>query len=400
MSKNYYNILGVEKDATDEDIRKSYKKLAVKWHPDKNPNNKEEAERKFKEISEAYQVLSDTEKKSIYDKYGEEGLKGHENGGGGSPDDIFRSFFGGRSPFGGMHEEYNQVVKTDPKVVEIPVNLKEMYNGVKKKVTLKIKRLCVECNGLGGSGLKKCSDCDGHGVKIINRMIGPGMVQRIQTPCNTCNGSKKTADKVCGKCNGNKVKIEEQPFLLTFDAGISDGETKVFEDMGDELPNEKRGDVVFVIKEANNTVFIRIGNDLVYNHTMTLSDSITGCYLTIDNINGEKVHIKEDCMIKDNSYSIVKNKGMPIKDKINTYGNLYIIYNIEYPNIKLTNSEKDIIRKMLSNSNEITNINKSESIEPQHEDNFNIDILKKKNAKHGGHHRQSHNFPNIFQQFF
>ena len=151
MSKNYYDILNISKDASEEEIKRSYKKLAVKWHPDKNPNNKEEAEKKFKEISEAYQILSDENKRKIYDMHGEEGVKQHEgfnssNGGEGmhpfqSPDDIFKMFFGNRSPFNN-HFEQNmnmniRVKKSDPKIVNIPLTLKEFLNGSKKKITLK-----------------------------------------------------------------------------------------------------------------------------------------------------------------------------------------------------------------------------------------------------------------------
>jgi DnaJ-class molecular chaperone len=408
MTKTYYEILEIEKTASQEEIRKSYKKLAVKWHPDKNPTNKEEAEKRFKEISEAYEVLNDTEKRSIYDRHGLEGIKGLQNGGGGhSPDDIFRAFFGGMGfDGGGFHQ---QEIKTEPKMVEIPVSLKELYNGCKKKITLKIKRLCLECNGEGGSDFKMCYDCDGQGVKIINRMIGPGMIQRIQSPCNSCKGLKKNALKTCTFCNGNKIKIDEQSFLLIIDPGSFEGETKIFEEMGDELPKERRGDVIFVIKEANNTIFTRVGDDLVYNHNITLADSITGCHFNFNDINGEKIYVKENGMIKENSYSTIKNKGMPIKDKNNSYGNLYIVYNIEYPLKKITQSEKDIIKKILSDLNDDKNNenkdNKNESIEPHnHTDNFNLDNLKKKNMKHNnnGNHHKSHpqNFPNLFQQFF
>jgi DnaJ-related protein SCJ1 len=410
MTKNYYNILELEKTANEEEIRKSYKKLAVKWHPDKNPNNKEMAEQKFKEISEAYQILSDPEKKSIYDKYGYDGLKGHENGSGGghNPEDIFKAFFGGRNPFNGMgNEDFHQEIKTEPKIVEIPVSLKELYNGTKKKITLKIKKLCLECNGLGGSGLTNCKDCGGHGVKIQNRMIGPGMIQRIQSKCTTCNGSKKIAEKICSICNGKKIKLEEQQFLLHIEPGTYDGETKIFEEMGDEIPNEKRGDVIFVIKEANNTVFLRVGDDLIYNYNISLSDSITGCHITFDNINGEKIIIKENEMLKENSYSIIKNKGMPIKEKFNSFGNLYVVYNIEYPSHKLTDNDKEILHKILSpNNTESKTYPKNEINNSFHNDNFNLDNLKKKNIKNNNNNNYTRKnihtsgIPDIFQQFF
>jgi hypothetical protein len=117
-------------------------------------------------------------------------------------------------------------------------NVKKRYGGIIKK----LKKLCLDCNGLGGSGLSACKDCNGQGIKVINRMIGPGMIQRLQSQCTTCNGSKKIAEKICKSCNGNKTKTEEKPFLLNIEPGTYDGETKIFEDMGDELPNEKTTD--------------------------------------------------------------------------------------------------------------------------------------------------------------
>ena len=392
MSKDYYEILGIEKTASEEEIKKSYRKLAVKWHPDKNPNNKEEAEKKFKELSEAYGVLSDSEKRNIYDKYGEKGIQQHEGGGGGghSPEDIFSMFFGGRSPFSGNEEMYeSQTKKTDPKIVEIPTNLKELYTGTKKKITLKLKKLCCECNGEGGKIMKICDGCNGRGIIIMNRMIGPGMVQRMQSICDKCNGSKKIAEKKCNACKGNKVEIVEHPFILEIEPGTQNGEKKIFQDMGDQLPDEIKGDIIFIIKETNNTLFKRAGNNLIFNHTIKLCDSIIGTTISFSHINGEKIIFKEENMIKENSYSILKNKGMPIQYQPGRFGNLYVVYSIEYPDKKLSYSEKEILKRILPSSNIETNSNENEleSIENTLHDDFNIDNLKG-NEKHNQNNQQ------------
>ena len=241
MSKNYYEILGISKNSDDNEIKRSYKKLAIKWHPDKNPDNKVEAEKKFKEISEAYQVLSDPQKKELYDTHGEDGLKNqsnmrqhHFNG----TDDIFKMFFGN-----------NSIQKTQTKIVNIPFTLKESYNGSKKKITLKLKSICNNCNGIGGINIKICNNCNGLGISTVNRMIGPGMMQRIQTTCQVCSGTKRISEKICNECNGNKCKVDEKEFILILEQGIENDDTISFINLGDELPNEERGDLIFVFKE-------------------------------------------------------------------------------------------------------------------------------------------------------
>lgn len=405
--KNYYEILEIEKNASEEEIKKAYKKMAIKWHPDKNLNNKEEAEKKFKEISEAYEILSDSEKKDIYDRYGYEGLKHRDNGGGEghSPDDIFNMFFGGNSPFGGgfpNEHMYHQEQKTKPKVVDIPISLKELYNGTKKKITLKLQKLCSTCDGIGGTNTKSCNSCNGRGIKIINKMVGPGMIQRMQTVCDICNGSKKIAETKCTTCNGIKIKFEEKPFIVVVERGTLNGERFIFENEGDQLPNETKGDVIFVIKENNNTKFKRIGNDLIYYHNILLGDSITGCNICIDTINDEQIIYKESGMTKENSYTTIKNKGMPVKGKKDLFGNLYVVYNIVYPENILSNSEKETIKKLLGTvKNDIKNIDSNLSL--NHSNNFSINDLKQRFEEHRSHgHQPRGGHPNMhfFNNFF
>lgn len=400
MSKNYYEILEIDKSASEVDIKKMYKKLAIRWHPDKNPEKKEEAEKKFKEISEAYQVLSDPQKKEIYDSYGEEGLKNSQNNGHSnfnSADDIFKMFFSGQSgqeSFGNNFFERNNKKKSEPKIVNIPINIKESYNGAKKKITLKIKNKCNKCDGLGGLNFKMCNDCNGLGIKIINRMLGPGMIQRIQSQCQTCSGTKKISDTVCTGCNGNKLKIEDREFILIIEKGSENDDTITFENDGDKLPNEESGDVVFILKEDKNNSFTRVCDDIIYYYPITLGDSIIGTTINFKNMIGEKITYKENKIIKENSYHIIKNKGMPIKKQVNKFGNLYVIYNIKYPNKILSLNEKELVKRILP----ITEINEEANLENDGLfDNFSIEDIKKKYVKNS-QKRMPH--PNIFQHFF
>ena len=397
MSKNYYDILGLDKNANESEIKKAYKKMAVKWHPDKNPDNKDEAESKFKEISEAYHVLSDAEKKDIYDKYGEEGLKNNPGFNGEqftSADDIFKMFFGRNNDFDdNIFFEQKRSKKSDPKIVSIPFTLKDAYNGTKKKITLKIKKICTDCNGLGGINPKLCNGCNGIGIKVMNRQVGPGMIQRIQTVCNVCSGNKKIIEHICKKCNGNKVELEDKQFVLSLNIGIENEDKKIYENSGDHLPGETVGDVIFVMKEEKNNLFKRIGNDLIYNHSITLGDSIIGGTITFNNINDEKITFKEDNIIKYNSYSIIRNKGMPIANSANTFGDLYVKYDIIYPTKSLSQTDKEIIKKILP----ITMINENNNdklYSSKLYTDFSIDDIEKKKSK------KQNNFNGMPQQGF
>ena len=408
MSQNYYDVLGIQKNATEDEIKKAYRKLAVKWHPDKNPDNKDEAEKKFKQISEAYQALSDPKKREIYDNYGEEGLKndGGMGGGGGpftSPEEIFSMFFGGRSPFGGGEENFfrggggHGSKKSDPKVVSIPITLKECYTGSKKKITLKIKNLCKTCNGQGGLSMKTCGGCNGRGVKVVTRMIGPGMMQQMQSVCPECNGNRKIPEHKCIDCHGKCINIVEKPFLLVIDPGSENDDKKVFEKMGDELPGEEKGDVIFILKEEENNKFVRIGNDLVYNHDILLGDSLTGVEIQLNHINDSKIFYKEDNIIRQNSYHVLKNNGMPIKNKDGRFGDLYVVYNITYPNKILLESEKQSIRKIFNNSGKISDNDKNNLTSGILHNNFSIEDIQKKYM--GGRSSQRENRNNIHDLF-
>lgn len=378
METKYYDILGIDKNADAEQIKKAYKKLAMRWHPDKNPDNKDMAEQKFKELSEAYQVLSDPQKKEMYDNYGEQGLKNEGNmqeNPFNSPDDIFKMFFGDNGPSFGesLFSRNHRSPKVDEKMVNIPVTLKDLYNGSKKKITLKIKKICTKCSGHGGLNIKQCHTCNGRGCNIINRVIGPGMIQRMQMQCHTCNGAKNLASTKCNLCNGDGRVLVELPYLVVIEPGTENNETKIFKNEGDEKLNEERGDVIFIFKEEKNKSFVRIGNNLIYSHDITLGDSIIGTQVILDHIDGTKFVYTEKNIIQHNSYTLFKNKGMPIKYNNNSYGDLYVIYNIKYPDITLSQKDKDIIKDILPVSNivDIEDNNKGQLLS-----NFMMDKLR------------------------
>jgi DnaJ-class molecular chaperone len=360
MSRNYYEVLEIDKNASDADIKKAYRKGALKWHPDKNADNKEEAEVKFKELSEAYSVLSDPEKKQIYDTQGEEGLKANNNGGfqghQGNPNDIFNMFFGGQSPFGNqMHNPFGgfhqkqAIKKAEQKVVFIPVTYKDLYNGSKKKVTIPIRVLCIGCQGMGGKNVIICSGCNGSGIMLIRKMIGPNMIQQIQTVCSSCNGRKKTVSVPCNICNTVGTINNDKEFIVKVERGTEHDDKILFENMGNENYEEERGDIIFVIslKDTKYPNFTKVKNNLVYNYNIKVGDSIAGTTINIEHISGENIVFKEEGIIPDKSCRVIKNKGMPIKGYNDSYGDLFVVYNIIYDDIKLNHNQKEIIKRFL-----------------------------------------------------
>jgi len=389
MSRNYYEVLEIDKNATEEEIKKAYRKGALKWHPDKNANNKTEAEIKFKELSEAYGVLSDPEKKQIYDTQGEEGLKANNNNNGGfqgNPNDIFNMFFGGQSPFGGhqMHNPFGgfhqkqAIKKAEQKVVFIPVTYKDLYNGSKKKVTIPIRVLCIGCQGLGGKDVSICKGCNGSGTMFIRKMMGPNMIQQIQTICSSCNGRKKTVSVPCNICNTIGTINNDKEFIVKVEKGMEHDDKIVFENMGNENYEEERGDVILVIglKDTKYPNFTKVKNNLVYNYNIKVGDSIAGTTINIEHISGENIVFKEDGIIPDKSCRIIKNKGMPIKGYNDSYGDLFVVYNIIYDDIKLNPNQKEIIKRFLpcTQINNISEETKGLSMEKL-KNNFSLDNI-------------------------
>ena len=348
-NQKYYNILGIDKSADEKQIKRQYRKLALKWHPDKNPNNVKEAKSKFEEISNAYQVLSDPEKRKIYDKYGEEGLKQNENGMGGmSSEDIFSNFFsGGFNPMnmGG----FNRRKKAGRIVKKVNVSLKDLYMGKTKVCYVNITKLCKKCNGFGCDKVNKCKKCDGNGMIFIRRVLGPGMMQQMQTTCPNCHGEGEIKDKntLCKVCNGigSETKIEE--FKLNIVRGMKSGHAQVFEGKGNEIKDGENGDVILVIEEVNDTNFERNENDLIYRKRITFLESLTYQNFKFKHINGEDIEISDDKIIKSDSYHLFDGLGMPIIERENEYGNLIVRYDIEYPD-KITDNRKRGLLKLFN----------------------------------------------------
>ena len=348
MNNKYYDLLGISKNATQTEIKKAYRKMAIKWHPDKNLNNKEEADKKFKEISEAYQVLSDPEKKEIYDKYGEDGLK-NEGAGGFSPDDLFNNIFGGgffggggSSFFGNMGMNMRQE-KSQKTMHQIDVTLTELYYGCTKECKVNIDKICLVCRGEGYKNVKKCNKCKGSGMIFIRRMVGPGMIQQMQTVCNMCNGKGKKFNKkdVCKACYGKGKYSENKSFNVKIEKGMKNKSTIVYEGDGNQSLTGENGDVVFVINELKHKHFVREGSNLIYNKKINLVDALTYQVYIINHINKVKLSVNEKSIIKPGNCHILPKQGMPYHNH-NRYGDLIIKYEIVFPDF-IEDSKKSLL---------------------------------------------------------
>ena len=354
---NYYDILGVNKDANEKEIKRQYKKMALKWHPDKNPNNQEEAKEMFEKISNAYQVLMDKEKREIYDKYGEEGLKESERGGGfSSPEDIFSNFFpGGFNPMGRGQMRRNKGKRI---VHEVNISLNDLYFGKTKIYNIKINKLCLECKGKGCANVIKCKKCNGQGMIFIRRMLGPGMIQQMQTACHDCQGKGEIKDQksLCKECDGKGSRFEKREFKFNIERGMKEGEFKVFEGEGNEIIDGDNGDVILVIREVEHETLSRKGDDLVYTKFLDFVDSMTFQNFCFEHISGELLSVNDNQLIKPNSYHMFEGLGMPIKGEEDKYGNLIVKYVIKYPP-SLTSKQKEGILKLFDKKRESVKLN-------------------------------------------
>ena len=280
------------KTASAAEIKKAYRKMAVKHHPDKGGD-----EQKFKEISAAYEVLSDEEKRSLYDQYGEDALKdgGMGGGGGGSPFDIFEAMFGGNpfGPGGGRGGGRSRVRKGEDVVHGLKLGLDDLYNGVTKKLSLSRNVICQKCDGKGSkSGASgTCNGCKGAGVKVVVRQIAPGMVQQMQTVCNTCNGTGQTISEKdkCDVCKAQKVVQEKKVLEVHIEKGMRHNQKIVFQGEADEAPDTIPGDIVFVVQQKDHKTFTRKGDDLFIEKEITLVEALCGMKMTVDHLDGQHV---------------------------------------------------------------------------------------------------------------
>lgn len=334
----YYDILGVDPSATEAQLKTAYKKGALKHHPDKNAHNPEASE-KFKDLSKAYEVLSDAQKRSLYDQYGEEGLEqGGMGGGGMAAEDLFAQFFGGGSAFGGMFG--GGMRETGPKKARTihhvhKVSLEDIYKGKVSKLALQKSVICSQCEGRGGKegAVKTCAGCNGAGMKTMMRQMGP-MIQRFQTICPDCQGEGeiiRERDR-CKRCSGKKTVVERKVLHVHVDRGVKSGHKIEFRGEGDQMPGVLAGDVVFEIEQKPHTRFQRKEDDLFYHAEIDLLTALGGGQIYIEHLDERwlTVNIYPGEPITPGAIKVIKGQGMPSM-RHHDFGNLYIQFDVKFP---------------------------------------------------------------------
>ncbi|KAJ3292061.1 Type I HSP40 co-chaperone [Borealophlyctis nickersoniae] len=330
----YYDLLEVQANATEAELKKAYRKLALKYHPDKNPD----AGDKFKDISHAYEVLSDPQKREIYDRYGEEGLQNDGRGDGMSPEDLFSHLFGG-GMFGGMgggRSRQSGPRRGKDMAHALKVSLEDLYRGKVSKLALSKQVICPKCEGKGGKegAVKSCQGCGGRGVKIIMRQIGP-MIQQMQQTCSDCNGEGEVIREKdrCKQCHGKKVNQERKILEVHIDKGMQDGQKITFSGEGDQQPGVIPGDIIIVVEEKEHPRFKRKGNDLYYEAEIDLLTALAGGQFSIQHLDDRMllVTILPGEVIKPGEMKAILNEGMPIYKRPFDKGNLYVKFEIKFP---------------------------------------------------------------------
>jgi DnaJ family protein A protein 2 len=324
----YYNILGVSKEASEAEIKKAHKKLALKYHPDKTGGDSE----KFKEISEAYEVLRDAEKRKLYDQYGEEGVKEMGNGGpSGGMADIFDMFGGG-----GRRQQRER--RGENVVHRLKVSLEEMYTGGTRKLSLSRNVKCETCTGSGTKSGRRyqCEVCHGSGVQVIMRPLGPGMMQQIQQPCSRCHqtGYAVPAHDACPSCGSKGLVPEKKVFEVHIEPGHKANSKIVLRgEAGLSEPNIQPGDVIFVLEEKPHKTFKRVGNDLIMMKDITLGDALTGITFHVQHLDGRilEVACRPGEVIKPDSFKAIDDEGMPIHGRPYEKGCMYIHFVVKFP---------------------------------------------------------------------
>ena len=360
--RDYYEVLGVDKSASADEIKKAYRKLAIKYHPDKNPGNKE-AEEKFKEAAEAYSVLSDVDKKAKYDQFSHAGVDGAGpdfSGGFGNLNDILNDLFGGAfgggfgggfGGFGGFGggQRRERVYRGRDIRVRVKLTLEEIARGVEKEISIEKNVPCPDCGGRGArnsSDIKTCPACNGTGQvqRVVNSFLGQTVTY---STCQQCGGEGKVISNPCHTCNGTGLVRQRETIKVKIPAGVEAGMQMTVQGEGHAAKNNGiNGDLLVVIEEQEHPDFRREGSNLLYTKVISVVDAMLGCEVEIPCLDG-KQKIKVEPGTQSGTVTRLRGKGLP---SVNSYGtgDLYVKIAVWIPK-KLTKEEKALFESMRHN---------------------------------------------------
>ncbi len=372
QKRDYYEVLGVEKNATDDDLKKAFRKLAKKYHPDANPDNKEEAEKKFKEVNEAYEVLSDKQKRQMYDQFGFDGPQnfgGGQGGGyysygsgfdgfGGFSDfgdfgdlgDIFSSFFGGGTSRG---RSSNGTRKGADLKVNLDITFEEAYSGIEKEITINRNARCSSCNGSGakrGTTAEKCSVCNGTGKikQIVTTPFGQMATQKI---CTHCGGEGKVIKEPCPECKGKGIVKKTVKLKIKIPEGIDEGQTIVLKGEGEVGSNGgPNGDLYIVIHIKRHNIYSRKAEHVLCDIPITFTGAALGIDLEIPMVDGTKEIYRIPEGTQTGTKFTIKNKGFKSVNG-NWRGDFVFTVIVQTPK-RLTKEQRDLLTELAKTMNE------------------------------------------------
>ncbi|KDQ59400.1 hypothetical protein JAAARDRAFT_32961 [Jaapia argillacea MUCL 33604] len=329
--RKYYDLLEVPEDASESDLKKAYRKKALRLHPDKGGDPE-----LFKEVTHAYEVLSDPQKRSVYDARGEAGLSESGGMGGMDPQDLFSQLFGGGGGFfGGPSRGPSGPRKSKDLVHRVHVSLEDLYKGKTTKLALTRNVICAKCNGKGGKegAVRSCTSCSGRGIKVTLRQMGP-MIQQLQQPCDECSGTGEFInhkDK-CKTCNGKKTVSEKKMLEVHIDKGMKGGQTITFRGESDQSPGVVPGDVIIVVEEKPHDRFKRTDNNLYTEVELDLLTALGGGSFAIRHLDDRAlvINLVPGEIIKHDEVKVITGQGMP-SQRHHEFGDLFVKFSVKFP---------------------------------------------------------------------
>ncbi|KAF9516997.1 hypothetical protein BS47DRAFT_1371562 [Hydnum rufescens UP504] len=331
-STEYYDLLGVSSDATTEEIKRAYKKKAMKHHPDKNPNDPMAAQT-FQSLQNAYSTLLDPDSRAAYDRYGPDGPSSRMGGGGGGmgmeADELFAQFFSFSMGGGGEPSGFSRRGKPrrgEDSIIPYEVTLEDLYNGKTAHFNLEKNVVCGHCNGTGGKPKakpQKCTKCDGRGITPVTRTLARGQIGVSQVTCPDCHGdgTRFREKERCKKCKGEKTVKEKKAVDVMVERGMSHNQKIVMKGEADQQPGVETGDVVFSLRMRPHATIHRAGSDLITTVHVTLSEALLGIH----------VERKRGDTLSSGDTIVIKSEGMPIQKQPSARGDLYIHFEVEMP---------------------------------------------------------------------